>query len=265
MHLLRRAIMVPLLLTLCTLLTSYFIRLSTELLRVKYDSPLDNEAIKYVAERTAQLTIAGAGEEFTRHLLSRFGVSVDLHVIVIAAVPFDYLLTQLIPAWDAIGFDLCNPKRTIPGTFGGCAHLQAHACYQYSARPGTGSWDVWQTDASGSVDFQNMALCHAQHKISVREARQHCWRCHQRDPMFHALTVWACTANVMRSVAYQRQSCDLASAAVRCADRFGLRKETLMSMHASTFFDVILEPCADGNEETCFGMKPKIMSSNLYD
>ena len=261
----RRTIIVWLLFALCTALASYFYRIIRALSEIEYEPPLVKDDIETFAKITAHVTLVATGEELTRHLLSRLGASVGLHVIVIAAAPLDYLLAQLFPGWDLIVYSKCHSKRSIPGMFGGCAHARAYACYQYSARPPGDSWNMWQTDASGSVDFQNMATCYAQQKISVREARLHFQECHWQSPGRHEITAWACTANIARNIAFQKQSCDLAQVAVRCADRFGLRDDVVKSMQASDMFNVTIEPCADNNEATCFGMVPLVFTSTLED
>jgi hypothetical protein len=243
----RRMICNSLLFILCTAFTSYFIQVARGALSTTYEPPLLKSDMIYAAKRAAQLTFSGLGEEVARHLLSRLGAPIDLYIIIIAAAPLDYLLTQAVPSWDLVGLPPCDQKLSIAGTFGGCAYFQASFCYQYSA--------------AGVVDFHEMETCYKQHRISVREAHAHSQQCHARFPTLYQMSYWSCAANVMQDVLARKQSCDLTSVVVRCGDRHGMRTEVFLDLqHSDTFRDRV-EPCKDDSGEECVVLKSLTLSA----
>ena len=112
-----------------------------------------------------QLTLFGGAAAITREFLSRrLGCSVDLYAIIAAAAPLDYLLQKGSPSWQLLGVGPCDPRRHERTEFGGCAPLQAHACYRYGA--------------SRQLEFRTMAACHKALATSAGYARQHVEQCH---------------------------------------------------------------------------------------
>lgn len=159
-----------------------------------------------------ELTFAMLGEETTRYFLTRIsGSPIHLEVIITAAATMDFVLRQATATWPLFGVGPCDERRTKSTGFGGCAPLQAHACYQYGAR--------------GELDLRIMAACHEVLQVSAVEAKDHVQSCHKDDNGLSWAGAWSCVVVQTRQFEQRHQSFSKREVLRACTQKFGVLDE----------------------------------------